>query len=164
MNNSQENFEHISILLKPYFLLFIDWFIVFCIFIFLFTLLYLNCLFILQLFFSDFILLFSFDFCCINYLNDHLDESNNTFQNTASIDDSKFNNIHNIINKIRCRFYWELIEVDKNNYTSYNKFKNNFNPDVNIRKEIINELKVDIHKIKLHKRTLSWFLNIRKHN
>lgn len=68
------------------------------------------------------------------------------------------------INKTRRRLYWELLEVDKNNYAGYKDFKKNWDNNTKIFQEIKAEIKSDLQKINLNKKTISWFLNVRKHN
>jgi hypothetical protein len=56
---------------------------------------------------------------------------------------------YNITNKTKRRLYWELIESEKNNYSSYKEFKNNWDPNTKLRTEIKNEIKEDL-KVPLH--------------
>ena len=95
--------------------------------------------------------------------NEMQGESNNLPNTKVSLLTSAKDFYKVIVNKARRRFYWETLEIDKNNYNSFNDFKKNWDPNVKIRKEIESELKADLAKLNLHKNTFLWFLNIRKH-
>lgn len=72
---------------------------------------------------------------------------------------SKYINYSYIKNKVRRRFYWEVVESDRNNYSSYDNFKESWNPDTRIRHEIKKEIQDDLHKIILAKNTVFWVLS-----
>ncbi len=65
-------------------------------------------------------------------------------------------------NKARRRFFWYVSESDKNKFSSYKEFKKHWNTDTKVYAEIKKDISADIDKLKLNKKTLSWFLNIRK--
>ena len=66
--------------------------------------------------------------------------------------------------KIRRYSHWILWEKYKDELNSYKEFKNNWNSDKKIRKEIINDLKKELsdkHNDYVRiKRTILWFINI----
>ncbi len=68
----------------------------------------------------------------------------------------------NIINKVRRRLYWEMFEIDRDNYRSFKEFKQNWEDNLSIRKEIKNVVRADYDKFIRAKNTAVWFLNRRK--
>lgn len=66
--------------------------------------------------------------------------------------------------KIKQRLYWHTWEQHKNKYRSYKEFKKSWDPNQSIRVEIKKDIQVTKDKIRLHKRTLDWFLGLRKRN
>jgi len=75
-----------------------------------------------------------------------------------------FLRLNSFTNKARRRFFWYICESERSNFSSYKDFKNNWNPDTKIYAEIKKDISDDLDKIKLHKKTLSWLLNVRKRN
>lgn len=67
----------------------------------------------------------------------------------------KFLNYNNIINKTKRRFFWEVVERDRNNYRTYEDFKDNWDPNTKIRSEIKNEIKSDLRQLLIAKRFIS---------
>lgn len=91
-----------------------------------------------------------------NYINnDHINEAH--FNNGENIPNNKnaffFEYYKNIRNKTRRRFYWEIIEKEKNNYSNYKEFKNNWDTNTKIRaeikKEIKSEFQIPIRQVKI---------------
>ncbi len=69
--------------------------------------------------------------------------------------------LNSFSNKARRRFFWYVSESEKNNYRSYKDFKRHWNPDTKIYTEIKRDISADLDKLKLNKKTLSWFFNVR---
>lgn len=76
------------------------------------------------------------------------------------------NSVNNICLKDKVRRYthWIIWEKYKNESNSYKEFKNNWNSEKKIRKEIINDFKKELsdrHRDYMQtKRTLQWIINI----
>lgn len=76
------------------------------------------------------------------------------------------NNNHNISLKDKVRRYshWIIWEKYKGEPNSYKEFKNNWNPNKKIRKEIINNLKKELsdkHRDSVRiKRTIQWIIDV----
>ena len=81
-------------------------------------------------------------------------DNHSILQSNGNINENvKLNKIswyyHLITNKAKRRFYWEFIESEKNNFSSYKEFKNNWVPNTKIRAELKNEIK-DEFKVPLN--------------
>ena len=63
-----------------------------------------------------------------------------------------------LINKTRRRLYWEIVEHERNNYSTYKDFKENWDPSIKIRNEFKKEIKSDLHELLLFKKTTVWIL------
>jgi hypothetical protein len=90
-----------------------------------------------------------------------------TLTNSYYLENKIFtNNVNNICLKDRVRRYthWIIWEKYKDESNTYKEFKNNWNSDKKIRKEIINDLKKELsdkHRDYLQtKRTISWIINV----
>ncbi len=105
---------------------------------------------------------------CTNHVsearNGFIPEGDITNQQDTSRSSGNFPGIFGktIVNKVRRRMYWEMFEIDKNNYRSFKEFKQNWDPNLSIRKEIKNEIRADYEKFKRAKNTIVWLLNRRK--
>ena len=79
----------------------------------------------------------------IYYLNDYSDSS---VKNTHILE--------YIDSRLRRRFFWEIVESNRDNYNSYKDFKDNWDNDTKIYLELKKEVKNDLHKINIFKKTL----------
>lgn len=71
-------------------------------------------------------------------------------------------NILSFKDKVKCRLHWVMWAKYKDKSVTYKDFKESWNPNQSIRHEIKKDIKVRKENIRLQKRTLKWFLNIRK--
>ena len=83
-------------------------------------------------------------------MSPHLGVKSGVLQNNINFIDYK-----NIVNKTRRIFFWEIIERDRNNYSSYKDFKDNWDPKTKIRAEIKEEIKADIRPLLIAKKAFS---------
>ena len=92
------------------------------------------------------------------FFNYYLENKNMIYTNNV--------NNHNISLKDKVRRYshWIIWEKYKDEPNSYKEFKNNWNPNKKIRKEIINNLKKELsdkHRDSVRiKRTIQWIINV----
>lgn len=94
--------------------------------------------------------------------NEITDTINNAQHTQGNITESKKLLLHKMYNNCRRRFQWYFREQYKDKYDSYKEFKESWNPEIKFRDEIKKEINNKIDRIKLHKRTLDWFLGRRK--
>lgn len=68
--------------------------------------------------------------------------------------------------KSKRRFYWVVCGEFKGDFASYKEFKESWDPNTKvfkeIRKNVNTEIQDRVHNLKLVKRTLNWFFNLRK--
>ncbi len=103
-----------------------------------------------------------------NYTNTNTNTNNGEVNNSIPLNKAyaakgKIGSFYKTLkNKTKRRLCWELIEQDRNKYKHYKQYKNSWDPNTSIRKEVKMEVKSVYEEYKKVKNTIIWLLNRRR--
>lgn len=114
--------------------------------------------------FSEFMFII---FYSLSYENIQYDGLSFKFSNSRNLlRESAQNSKVGFSDKCKCKIHWIFLEKCTKNFTSYDDFKLNWNPNTSIKKVFLNKIMTEyneeMYKWKVRKRTIKWFMNIRK--
>ncbi len=84
----------------------------------------------------------------------------NVFEsNYTKLDENNVEPINNCKERTKRFLFWALWERYKSKFNYYKEFNNSINSNMEIRNEIRKDIEIELRKIRVIKRTFSWFLN-----